>query len=105
MRFEFPEFVKTIVHSFERDGFQVYIVGGVVRDLMLERKTNDWDFTTDATPEAILKLFPDGFYNNQFGTVGVLEKEGEKVYEITTFRSEEGYSDKRILQCLRIPII
>ncbi|MBI2591034.1 MAG: CCA tRNA nucleotidyltransferase [Candidatus Blackburnbacteria bacterium] len=95
MQIDFPPFVKKILHTFERSGYQIYIVGGVVRDLMLNRKTNDWDFTTDATPEQILNLFPDGFYNNQFGTVGITKEGEEKPYEITTFRTEHGYSDKR----------
>lgn len=95
MEFEFPPFVKQILHTFERAGFQIYVVGGVVRDLILERETNDWDFTTDATPEEILKLFPEGFYNNQFGTVGVVDESHHHPFEITTFRTEAGYTDKR----------
>ncbi|MBI4028767.1 MAG: HD domain-containing protein [Candidatus Blackburnbacteria bacterium] len=95
MQINFPPFVKKILHTFERSGFQIYIVGGVVRDIILNRKTNDWDFTTDATPEKILELFPEGFYNNQFGTVGILPEGEEKPYEITTYRTEHGYSDKR----------
>lgn len=57
------------------------------------RKVTNWDFTTNAKPEEILKLYPEAFYDNSFGTVGVpLE---ETVVEITTFRSEHGYSDRR----------
>ncbi|MEK7521821.1 MAG: HD domain-containing protein [Patescibacteria group bacterium] len=95
MKTDFPEFVAEILHKFERAGYQIYIVGGVVRDLMLKRGTGDWDFTTDATPEQILELFPDGFYNNQFGTVGIAHESSEKPYEITTYRTEHGYADKR----------
>lgn len=95
MQFEFPPFVKHIFHTFERGGYQTYVVGGVVRDLLLGKIVGDWDFATDATPEEILKLFPDGFYNNQFGTVGVVSESSDKPYEITTFRTEHGYTDKR----------
>lgn len=95
MQVAFPQPIKHILHAFERSGYQIYVVGGVVRDLLLGRETNDWDFTTDATPEEILKLFPDGFYNNQFGTVGIVNELSEKPFEITTFRTEHGYSDKR----------
>src|SRR5258708_534255 len=53
--------------------------------------------TTNATPEEILQLFPDGFYDNQFGTVGIVvaEREIKQVIEITTFRSESEYKDRR----------
>lgn len=75
-------------------GGEVYIVGGAVRDLLLKREVKDWDFTTNLIPEEIQKLFPkNSFYNNQFGTVSVVEK--DNVFEITTFRSDIGSSDKR----------
>jgi len=70
------------------------VVGGAVRDLLLKREVKDWDFTTNLVPEEIQKLFPkNSFYNNQFGTVSVVEK--DVVYEITTYRSESDYADKR----------
>ncbi len=73
------------------------MVGGPVRDLILGKKVKNWDFTTDATPEQILKLHPNGFYNNQFGTVGVsYPVDGEEtIFEVTTFRKEGKYSDSR----------
>lgn len=85
-------------------GFEAYIVGGCVRDLILGREPKDWDITTDATPEKILKLFPDSFYENEFGTVGVKVipfllggREGREhdVIEVTTYRTESGYTDQR----------
>lgn len=93
MKLTLPKEVKDILSKLKKTKFQVYIVGGCVRDMLLGRETSDWDFTTDATPEQILKLFPDGFYDNKFGTVGV--PVGTIIYEITTFRSEYGYSDHR----------
>lgn len=104
MKPNLPSFVKKIIQTFTKAGYEIYIVGGAVRDLMMSREVNDWDFTTNATPEIILSLFPDSFYDNQFGTVGVVNPEEEKeriyygkspVYEITTFRKEIGYSDQR----------
>ena len=95
MQIELPTFVEDIIHTFERSGYQIYIVGGVVRDFLLERPLGDWDFTTDANPGEILSLFPQGFYNNEFGTVGIVDESSEKPYEITTFRSEGDYTDKR----------
>lgn len=92
-----PESVLQIYKTLEENGFEAYFVGGSVRDLILKRKIKDWDLTTNATPEQILKTFPDGFYDNQFGTVGIpVEIETQKkVAEVTTFRTEHGYSDKR----------
>lgn len=77
-------------------GYEIYLVGGAVRDLLLGRPVDDWDFTTNATPEQILEVFPDGFYNNKFGTVGIPAKTpGFDQHEITTYRTEHGYTDNR----------
>lgn len=93
MKFKLPLAIIKVLQTLESGGFKVYIVGGAVRDLLTNTATTDWDFTTDATPEEIQKLFPDSYYDNNFGTVGV--KLEEKILEITTFRSESGYSDRR----------
>ncbi|MBI3485857.1 CCA tRNA nucleotidyltransferase [Candidatus Daviesbacteria bacterium] len=66
-----PKQVQEILEKVYKSNFQIYIVGGAVRDLILDREVKDWDFTADAKPEEILKIFPDGFYNNKFGTVGI----------------------------------
>lgn len=89
-----PSEVEHIFKVFQKAGFEIYAVGGCVRDLIMGLPQKDWDFTTSAWPEEILKLFPDGFYDNAFGTVGVPQK-NEEIYEITTFRTERGYSDRR----------
>lgn len=74
---------------------EIFVVGGAVRDLILGREVKDWDLTTNLPPEEILKLFPkNSFYNNLFGTVGIIGKDGE-IFEVTTYRSEEGYEDNR----------
>lgn len=88
-----PSEVKIILDKFKKSGFQIYIVGGAVRDLIMEKAVNDWDFTTDAKPEEILKIFPEGFYDNKFGTVGLDSKLG--IFEITTMRKEGRYKDHR----------
>lgn len=92
-----PDEIIKIYKTVEKAGFLVYLVGGCVRNLLMKRNVKDWDITTNATPEQLLKLFPDSFYDNQFGTVGVpTEIENEKqTVEITTFRTETTYSDKR----------
>ena len=95
MKVQLPKFVLEIISRFEKKGFKIYIVGGAVRDLLTKRIVDDWDFTTNATPEEILEIFPKGFYDNKFGTVGISHKSSPYPYEITTFRREFGYSDKR----------
>jgi len=113
-----PLKAQKVISTLKKAGFEAHAVGGSVRDLLLQRETKTWDFTTNAIPEEILKLFPDSFYDNQFGTVGIkiykftsptrfakatarrankkqLENEIEDIYEITTYRSEKGYSDFR----------
>ncbi len=98
-----PDRVLEIYGKLAKNGYEIYFVGGCVRNLILERSVKDWDLTTNAKPEEILKIFPNGFYDNQFGTVGI-PLEGEKkgslsavnqVVEITTFRTEGEYKDKR----------
>src|ERR1035437_598172 len=92
-----PESVLKVYETLEKNGFEAYFVGGSVRDLILKRKIKDWDLTTNATPEQILKVFSNGFYDNQFGTVGIpvrISNENQ-VVEVTTFRTEHGYTDKR----------
>lgn len=88
-----PPRAQAIIDTLGTAGYQSYAVGGSVRDTLMNRPTKGWDFTTNATPDEILKIFPDSFYDNQFGTVGV--KVFEDIYEITTYRSEKGYTDHR----------
>lgn len=94
-----PQSVKKSLNTLKKAGFEAYLVGGSVRHLIMGVTTNNWDFTTNATPAHLLKIFPDSFYNNEFGTVGVPVKnkkdETETVFEITTFRTEQGYTDRR----------
>ncbi|HUC94440.1 MAG TPA: hypothetical protein VMR19_00345 [Candidatus Saccharimonadales bacterium] len=96
IKVELPKSVQEILNKFDKAGYEIYIVGGAVRDIIMGRITNDWDFTTNATPEEILKIIPGGLYNNQFGTVFTDNPDDEsRPHEITTFRKEEGYSDFR----------
>ncbi len=82
-----------------QNNFSAYLVGGCVRDLILKKKPKDWDITTNAKPDEILRIFGDSaFYENRFGTVGIKtgsEDESLKVIEVTTFRIEGKYSDLR----------
>ncbi|MGE5041893.1 MAG: CCA tRNA nucleotidyltransferase [Candidatus Levyibacteriota bacterium] len=92
--------VLGIYERLESAGFEVYLVGGCVRNLLLDKEPKDWDLTTNATPENLQAVFPDSFYDNSFGTVGVplpqvTENEHPGVVEITTFRTESSYKDHR----------
>ena len=70
-----PKEVKLILQKLKENNFQAFAVGGCVRDLILKRAPKDWDVATNATPEEIQKIFPDSFYENSFGTVGVKIKD------------------------------
>src|SRR3989344_6676306 len=93
---QLPKSVLSIIEKFKDSKFEIFIVGGAVRDLLMNKDVYDWDFTTNATPDEMLSFFPGSFYDNRFGTVGIPnEVQGERPYEITTFRTEYGYSDSR----------
>ncbi len=98
MYFPVPPEVAAASKKLREAGFEAYLVGGCVRDLLLDRTPKDWDLTTNATPEDIQRVFPDSFYENDYGTVGV--KTGSEdptlaVIEVTPYRTETGYTDKR----------
>ncbi len=93
-----PDAVKEVVEKLQNAGFEAYIVGGCVRDLLRGEKPKDWDVTTSAHPEEIIKIFPESFYENKFLTVTVKtgsEDQTLREIEITTFRAEGKYTDKR----------
>lgn len=97
--FAIPEEIATVAKTLESKGFEAYLIGGCVRDLLLRKKPRDWDITTNATPEEIQKVFKNSFYENEFGTVGVVtentDDETLKIVEVTPYRLEGAYSDKR----------
>ncbi len=92
-----PKEILNVFKKFTDQGHEIYLVGAGVRSLLQNKVPIDCDFTTKATPKIIQALFDDSFYDNAFGTVGIpfKTKRGEEVYEITTYRKEWGYSDKR----------
>ena len=98
MRLKIPSEVLHVYESLHIAGFEAYLIGGCVRDLLLDREPKDWDITTNATPEKIQQVFPDSFYENQFGTVGVKTESEDprlKVIEVTPYRLEDEYKDAR----------
>jgi poly(A) polymerase len=85
---------NSICDTLVRSGHQALLVGGCVRDLLLGHEPADYDVTTDATPEQVMKLFPEGIaVGAQFGVI-LVPRDGLKV-EVATFRSDVGYSDGR----------
>ena len=93
-----PKEVKNVLKALEGADFEAYVVGGCVRDLLLGLEPKDWDITTNAKPEEVQKLFAGSFYENEFGTVGVKTSSKDAnlhVIEVTTYRVEEKYTDKR----------
>jgi len=108
-----PKEVSHVTDTLEKAGFEVYLVGGCVRDLLMDKEPKDWDITTNAKPEQIIGLFEKTVYENTFGTVGVcFPIEGNvsretppgdvshgtlehKIIEVTPYRTEAKYSDFR----------
>ena len=98
MGIKIPKEIKHILGKLRTSGFEAFVVGGCVRDLLLGNEPADWDITTDAQPEETQKLFPNSFYENRFLTVTIQtgsKKDNLKEVEVTTFRSEAKYTDKR----------
>jgi poly(A) polymerase len=99
------EAATTVVRTLRERGHQAWLVGGCVRDLVLGRKPLDYDVTTEATPEQVMKIFPETYaVGAQFGVVLVpfaadqasdQRPKTNDVVEVATFRSDVGYSDGR----------
>jgi tRNA nucleotidyltransferase (CCA-adding enzyme) len=96
---QIPLEVTHVAETLERAGFEAYLVGGCVRDILVKKTPKDWDITTNAHPEQIIALFPETYCNNDYGTVGVVNEATEdtslKVVEVTPYRTESAYSDAR----------
>ena len=109
---EIPKEVSHVTKTLEEGGFEAYLVGGCVRDLLLGREPKDWDITTNAKPEEIIDLFEKTVYENNFGTVAVCvpknlgvnhetdqssvsQETKYEIIEVTPYRLEAKYSDYR----------
>lgn len=93
-----PKEVEQIMAGLKQASFESYAVGGCVRDILIGQKPEDWDITTKATPKEIQQVFPKSFYANKFFTVTVKTETEDPTLseiEITTFRLEGRYEDKR----------
>src|SRR5215469_4948697 len=102
------DFATSIARTLRQQGFQAYLVGGCVRDLLLGREPADYDVASDATPKQVMAIFPQTYaVGVQFGVVLVPAPESEfsnlsaaasaksRAVEVATFRSDIGYSDGR----------
>jgi len=74
-------------------GYAAYLVGGSLRDVLLDRSPADWDLATSARPDQTQSVFPGSLYENAFGTVAM--RKGQETFEITTFRLDHDYADHR----------
>lgn len=94
--FNIPKYVKNIIEKLESNGYEAYIVGGSVRDMLLNKNPKDYDIATEALPDIVENIFFDFKtidIGKKFGTIIVSQKEGD--VEITTFRKEGRYTDGR----------
>ena len=89
-----PKYVRQILFTLQARGHLAYLVGGCVRDVIMEITPQDWDLCTSALPEEVLELFPGSMPTGiRHGTVTVVI--GSKSSEVTTFRTEGDYRDHR----------
>lgn len=98
MQYLVPDEIRTIHARLRAAGFEAYLVGGCVRDMLLKREPKDWDLTTNAKPHEIQPLFEETFYENDYGTVGIVTQSDSprlKVIEVTPYRVEGEYSNAR----------
>lgn len=96
MRIIMPKKVEFIIEKIYEHGYEAFIVGGCVRDSILGNLPNDYDITTNAKPEEIIRIFSEyKIIDNgiKHGTVGIIID--DEVYEITTYRIESEYEDNR----------
>ncbi|MGO5112439.1 CCA tRNA nucleotidyltransferase [Oscillospiraceae bacterium LCP25S3_E10] len=96
MNIKLPKDVIYILQQLENGGFSAYVVGGCVRDALLGKAPQDWDICTSALPQQVINTFSDYRVIKtgiKHGTVTLMLN--DSMYEITTFRTEKGYSDNR----------
>ncbi len=94
MLFELPNEILNCINTLENRGFEAFCVGGSVRDLIMGKKPHDYDVTTNATPKEVASLFPNTVPTGIIhGTITVIID--KMPIEVTTYRSDIGYSDSR----------
>ena len=96
MKIQIPDYIQVLIDLLNQNGYSAYVVGGAIRNALLELPIHDYDLTTDATPQEMLQVFSNYrvFQTGiQHGTITVLSN--KQPVEITTFRSESIYEDHR----------
>ena len=88
-----PTEINQVLNSLQAAGYEAHVVGGSVRDSLMQRDPKDWDVTTNALPDQIQQVFPNSLYLNNFGTVTV--RSGKFEVEVTTYRFDGEYEDYR----------
>lgn len=92
---QLPEAVAGVLATLQDDGGEAVLVGGCVRDVVRGEVPFDWDIATSWPPEVVAGLFPGSTWENAFGTVTVIHPAGDPGIEVTTYRVESGYRDRR----------
>jgi tRNA nucleotidyltransferase (CCA-adding enzyme) len=92
---QLPDAVGRVLATLRRDGGEAVLVGGCIRDLVRGEAPVDWDIATSRPPEAVAELLPGSTWENAFGTVTVIHPGGEAGIQVTTYRVEAGYRDRR----------
>lgn len=95
LRIDLPAAVSAVLAGLAEAGQEAALVGGCVRDLVLGARPADWDVATSAPPETVARQFPGATWENPFGTVVVRDPHGGPGIEVTTYRVETGYRDRR----------
>jgi poly(A) polymerase/tRNA nucleotidyltransferase (CCA-adding enzyme) len=99
LQVKLPDYVQKTAKILIDEGFECYLVGGAVKDIVLGNTPHDYDLATDALPDEMINIFPESVATGaKFGTILVLmpDSKGEiHEVEVTTFRSEEEYVDGR----------
>lgn len=104
MKMNIPEPARKIIDRLNEHGYEAYVVGGCVRDMILKREPGDWDITTSARPEQVKALFTRTLDTGiQHGTVTIMV--GKEGYEVTTFRVDGDYTDGRHRILLLLPLL
>ena len=94
MTINIPQKAAQILKTLNAAGYEAYVVGGCVRDSILDRVPGDWDITTSALPEQVKELFHRTVDTGiQHGTVTVMM--GKEGFEVTTYRVDGEYHDGR----------
>ncbi|HRN96237.1 MAG TPA: CCA tRNA nucleotidyltransferase [Candidatus Levybacteria bacterium] len=96
MKQKIAQKVIDVSKKLTENNYSVHLVGGCVRNMIMNIPVTDWDMATNATPEQIQNVFPDSYYENTYGTVKIpMTDEKKEFIEVTTYRQDSEYFDNR----------